>query len=61
MLEKCTAEGINIRKGIFNLSKSTQNTWNGFEAEIGKITDVIVFNVSLSERFQMHESRISIS
>lgn len=61
MLKKGTTECIDVRIRVFNLSNFTQNSRDGLEAFSGKITNVIVFDVSVSKCFQMHESRVCVS
>ena len=61
MLEQGAAEGIDVWIGIFYFTDSSQYRWDGFEAEISQIADIVVFDISLGERFQVHETRISVS
>jgi hypothetical protein len=49
VLQQGTTESIDIGIRIFNFANCAQKGWNCLEAEIGQITDIIIFDVSLSK------------
>ena len=61
MLEESTTESIDIGIGIFNFSDFSKNSWNSIEALPSQITNVIVLDVTISEGFQVHKSRVGVS
>lgn len=61
MLKESAAEGINVRIRVFNFADGAQNVRNGLEALSGEVADVVVLDVSVSKRLQMHKSGISVS
>lgn len=61
MLKKCPTECVYVGVGIFNLADRSKNGWDGLEALFGEVTYIVVFDVLVSESFQMHESGICIS
>lgn len=61
MLEKSTAECVDIGIRVFDLTNGTQNARNCIEASSSEVTDVVILDVFVSESLQVHESGIGVS
>lgn len=61
MLEKGSAECIDVRVWVLDLANFAQDARDGVEAFPGQIADVVVLDVSISETLQVHKPGVSIS
>ena len=60
MLQKGTAEGVDVWIGVFDLSDGSEDAGDGFEALAGEIADIIVLDVAVSESLEVEETRVSV-
>lgn len=61
MLQECSTEGIDIGPWVFDFSDGAEDTRNGVKALSGKVTDVIILDVAVSESLEMQEARIGVT
>lgn len=61
VLEKGTAEGVDVRVWVFDLADGSKDSRDGVEAFSGQVADVVILDVAVSKALEVHKSGISVS